>query len=179
MSANPLEVEQVEPLSFLLKKSIHRENVKLLEDEQLVYRSLGWWERWRMKRYVRQLKRRLRPYNALIAERDALTRECILLKAELDAKTAAGESADDVRKRGSAALERGRAVTARLAVLHEDHGRYSHYRGWLAYEAEHRKELIQRSRDEKAIRKGMDKEAKWLLSLLMDVFSKTKCCNYL
>lgn len=179
MSANPLEVEQVEPLSFLLKKSIHRENVKLLEDEQLVYRSLGWWERWRMKRYVRQLKRRLRPYNALIAERDALTRECILLKAELDAKTAAGESADDVRKRGSAALERGRAVTARLAVLHEDHGRYSHYRGWLAYEAEHRKELIQRSRDEKAIRKGMDKEAKWLRSLLIDVFRKTKGCHYL
>lgn len=178
MSSNPLEVEQVEPLSFLLKPAIHRENKKLIEDEQLVYRALGHWERWRMRRYVRQLARRLKPYNALIIERDKLAQECIRTKATLEADPN-GEAAAALRQRGAAALMRGREVTAQLAAFSEDHGRYTHYRGWLAYEAEHRTELRQRAQDEKAIRRGMDKEAKWLRSLLIDVFRKTKGCHYL
>lgn len=174
---DPLAVEQVEPLSFLLKPSIHRENKKLLEDEAATYRSLGWWERWRLKGYVRRLRRRLKGYNALITERNKLAQECIRLKALIDA------SPDDERgkliKRGQTALLKGREVTAQLAALSEDHQRYQHYSGWLAYEAQYRKELKQRAKDEKAIRKGMDKEAKWLSSLLIDVFRKTAGCHHL
>ena len=177
MSSNPLEIEQVEPLSFLLKPAIHRENVKLMEEEKLVYRSLGWWERFRLRRYVRQLSKRLNGYNALITERDKLAQICIRLKELVDA------SPDDARgplmKRGQAAMFRGRAVTARLETLSEDHKRYQHYRGWLEYERQHRKELKQRAKDDKAIAKGMDKEAKWLATLMLDVFKKTRGCHFL
>jgi len=177
---NPLEVEQVEPLSFLLKPAIHKENQKLVEEEQLVYRALSWWERWRMRRYVRQLKRRLKPYNGLVTERDKLARECNRIKETLEATSAAGESSDPVLQQTGAALaKRGRDVTAQLAALADDYGRFKHYSGWLEYEAGHRKELKQRAKDEKAIRRGMDKEAKWLRSLLIDVFRKTRGCHYL
>ena len=117
MSSNPLEIEQVEPLSFLLKPAIHRENVKLMEEEKLVYRSLGWWERFRLRRYVRQLSKRLNGYNALITERDKLAQICIRLKELVDA------SPDDARgplmKRGQAAMFRGRAVVWRIEIIVE------------------------------------------------------------
>lgn len=178
MTNEPFEVEQVEPLSFLTKPAIHKDNLKLLEDEQLVYRRLGRFERWRMRRYVRHLRRRLRNYNGLVRERDTLARECIRLKAAVDQETDEDKKAR-MNARGRKFTTRGRKVTAQLAALSEDHKRYGHYSGWLAYEGKHRRELIRQAKDEKAIRKGMDKEAKWLKALLLDVFRKTKGCHYL
>lgn len=173
-----LEVEQVEPLSFLLKPFIHRENRNLIEEEASVYRSLTWRERWRMRRYVRQLARELRTWNALSIERDKLARELVALRAALE------QAADEDRKAQIAAagrkrITRGREVMKQLESLSEAHQRYEHYAGWLRYEAEHRRELIERAKDEKRIKRGMDKEAKWIESILIDVMRKTKGCHYI
>jgi hypothetical protein len=173
-----LEVEQVEPLSFLLKPAIHRENLKLIEDEQNIYRALSWRERWRLRRYVRQLAGELRAWNSLTTERDKLARECIALKAAHDQATDDGEKAK-LAAAGRKRLARGREVERRLDSLTEAHKRYEHYHGWLKYEGEHRRELIQRAKDEKRIRRGMDKEAKWLQTLIIDVFKKTRGCHFM
>lgn len=178
MTASPFDIEQVEPLSFLLKPAIAKENAQVLEEEQMHYRALNWRERWRLRRYAAQLRRKLKHYNHLTLERHKLAEECTAIMAQLESE-ADEEVKAQLRQKGRAALERGRTVSAKLAALSEDHKRYTHYAGWLEYERKNRADLLKRAADEKAIRKGMDKEAKWLSTLLIDVFRKTTGCHYL
>jgi hypothetical protein len=179
MSTAPINVEpeDVKPLSFLLEPAIYRENKRLLEEEERHYRALGWWERFKLRRYVNQLRRRLRHYNALVIEQDKLKKECVALKARLD--TANGREREKITQVGREKSERGRVVTEQLAALSEDHSRFQHYAGWLDYERKNRKELLKRAKAERQIRKGMDKEAKWIKTLMIDVFKHTEHCHLL
>jgi S-DNA-T family DNA segregation ATPase FtsK/SpoIIIE len=178
MTAPELDIENVKPLSFLLEPAIHRENKRVLQEEHDVYRALTWIERWRLKRYVAQLRRKLRHYNMLVAERERLAQTCAVLKRQLESSTDASERAR-ITQQGKEALTRGRAVTEQLAALSEDHKRYQHYQGWLDYERRNWRELKQRAKDEKAIKKGMDKESRYLKTLMIDVFKNTHGCHHM
>lgn len=170
----------VPPLDFFVNDSIHPENAKVLEKEKMQYRALGFWERIRLQRYVSKLRRKLRRagYNKLITKREKLRREIAALAAQY-------KQEDEPTKRHDLAIKgrklqaEGKAISAKLADLREDHERYKHYSGWLAYERRNRALLKAEAKREREIREAMRKEAKWLESLLLDVFRKTKGCHHI
>ena len=149
------------PLEFLAEDYIAPENQDIIDEESRRWRLLTRWERWRLRRYVRQLARDLRAadYNGLIAERRRLTRE---FKAQRDAyhKTiyASPEAQRDAVHQLRQLVEQGRDVCAQLDDLAATADRFEHYAGWLEYEQEHRADLQAEARREKQILKAMRKE---------------------
>lgn len=173
--------EHIPPLDFFLNEKIHEDNLKLLEAEKNRYRLLNFIERARLRGYVRSLQRELRRagYNSLVIERARLWEQYLTAKEQLE-KTFIDESARrNAIAKFKAICRRGRELNERLNALNETHQRYSHYRHWLEYEQQHRRELRDEARREKKIRAAMRKEAKWLEALLVDVFRKTPGCHYI
>lgn len=173
-------LEQVPPLAFFTQEKIHPDNQKTLQEEQLRYRSLSFVRRLRLWWYVRSLRIELKRqgYNRLAKKRD-------LLLASLNEKAAMYRAASEPEEREH--LKRqlreiiiaGRQVTESLDHLKETHERYKHYSGWLEYERANRKQLIEEERRERTINRQMRKEARWIETLLRDVFRKTVGCHHL
>lgn len=179
--ANVITDEQVvPPLDFMVNDYIHPDNRKLLQEEQDKYQALGIWERLKLQRYVGQLRRKLRRagYNRLIVQRDQLWQTFTSLSQQYKVASSL-EAKQQLRAAGHEIAQQGRAVNEQLAALHEDMERYKHYSGWIAYERKNRAALKADAKREKEIRRGMRKEAKWLESLLLDVFRKTKGCHHI
>lgn len=169
------------PLEFLTEDYIAPENAKALEKEQMRYRALSLWERIRLWRYVGQLRRKLRRagYNRLIQKRDQLWRQYTTLTEAYKAPDLTPEDKKRLAAEGRVIAQSGKVIQSKLADLAEDYQRFKHYSGWLDYERKNHEALKADAKREKAIRAGMRKEAKWLESLLLDVFRKTKGCHHI
>lgn len=175
--------EQIPPLDFFRNDLIHDDNKKLIEQEELRFRLLTPRERRKLGRYVKQLRKRLSRagYNQLTMRRNhlwAVYQDLVVeAKKAIEANQASHFFELQAKIRDCAIA--GNQTMERLALLSEDHARYTHYRDWLVYERKHRAELKEEAKRNKEIRKGMRKEAKWIESLLLDVFRKTAGCHHI
>lgn len=182
---NEDEIEEFEaapaPLSFLKVDSIHSENQSIIEREQQRWRLLKWTERIYLTRYVSSLKRKLNKagYNQKVVALDELRRQ---FKAAATAHQGTTYLNATAKRQAVARLKamqtEGRGLIGQLDELKETYERFSHYSGWLEYERQHRKELIEEQKRERRIRKEMDREAGWLQQIIYDVFRKTNGCHY-
>ncbi len=166
------------PLEFLTKDRIHPDNQKIVEEERMRYRALTWAERWQLKREARRLRQKLKKakYNALVIQREKLFQEYTALRARWEQEP---EQRRQLAPAVKSVIRAGREANESLAFLLPDLERWKHYEGWLEYERQNRAELKRESKREKRIRAEMDKESKWLESLLLDVWRKTPKCHHI
>lgn len=176
----PVDQQQVPPLEFMLKDFIHPDNRKVVEEEKMQFRALSFRERRRLQRDVNELRRKLKRegYNKLIQKRDRLWKLYCALVSEA-AKNKEANHFVELKGKIRACAQAGNRTLDQLSLLYEDYERYKHYKEWLDYERNNRKALIVDARREADIRKAMRKEAKWIESLLKDVFRKTKGCHHI
>jgi len=170
------------PLEFLKQEYIAPANRDLLKREEMRWRLLGRFERWRLRMYVASLARQLRraKYNQLVLQLDQLRRQFRRAHASYKRTTFINDDARQAaRAEVQAILDQGRVIKARVDDLKSTFELYSHYQGWLDYERVHRRELREEQEREQRIRKEMRKEAKWLEQLLIDVFKKTPGCHHI
>ena len=180
--ADDLRIAAPAPLEFFTQDAISENNQRLLADEKMQWRLLGPLERWKLKRFVGSLAKQLRKdhYLELEAERDQLWARYTALRADYLKTTYL-----DRATKYAAALElhrvarRGRRVVDQLEQLDPTYQLYEHYRGWLAYQAANRQELKADRKRDRRVRREMRKEARWIKSLLIDVFRKTDGCHYI
>lgn len=175
------ELQTPPPLEFLLKDKIHESNQRILDEDEQRWRLLTWAERFKLRRYVRQLQRDLnkRGYNRLVIERAALIEQYqAARKVVLDA-IGDDEQLQQAKVAKRAIAHQLKAVIEQLQAMQEQHERYTHYRGWLEYERQHRKDLKVEAKREKRIRSEMRKESQWLEQLLLDVFRRAPKCHHI
>ncbi len=167
------------PLDFFTNDFIHPANRALLESEQKRWRLLGRLERWRLRRYVASLASDLRKagYNRQAVRLEKLRRAIRRAKREYRA-AATDEAKQQAKATILAIIDEARPVRQALEALRPTYELYTHYRGWLDYEAEHRRELKAKEKLDRQSRRDMRKEAKWLEQLLRDVWRKTPGCHH-
>lgn len=168
------------PLDFFVNDKIHPANRDIIEQEQRRYRLLGRLERWRMERFVGQLRRTLQrgKYNQHVLALEAL--RPVVREAKADYK-AAVDRAEKVRLRRKVEqiIAQAREHARALAELRQTYEDYQHFRGWLLYEAEHRAELARVAKVERRNRRLMEKEAAWIEGLIRDVWRQHPSCHYI
>jgi|GEM_PF-3469389 len=173
-------VEAPAPLEFFQKDSINHDNQALIERDAMRWRLLGRFERMKLKRYVRSLRRELRAYNALLME---VEKTWQTYQRALKTYRATSFINDQVREQARAKIsqlqQHGREKQQALRELQLTYERYTHYAGWIDYERKHRKDLKAEDKLERKIRRDMRREAKWLETLLIDVFRKTAGCHHI
>jgi hypothetical protein len=170
------DVENIPPLEFLVKDKIAPDNAAMLEKERIQFRALSFFERLRLKREIARLAKKLNAagYNDLIRQRDEIWGAYCGLVERYRLNPSESAKAEGLR-----IARHGRAVIQALDLLQEDHNRYMHYRAWIEYERKNRKMLKDDERRERDIRREMRKEAKWLETIMIDVFRKTKGCHHI
>jgi hypothetical protein len=176
------DVQLPRPLETFTEDKIHPDNQKVIRREENRYRLLNWLERIRLQKYVNRLGNELRKagYNRLVIELDQLKQEYQKQKQAYNSTTFISEDAKQAAAANlKAVIDKARQIHAKLSPLREKHQRFDHYSNWLTYERKHRKELIQDAKLERRNRSQMRLEAKWIESLLIDVFRKTSGCHHI
>lgn len=177
------------PLSFLVDDFIHPDNQKLIEESLQRFTPLNWRQRWKLRRRMEELRRELRRagWNQLCDERAEVFKAWKSHKDEAVPLQALLPTADDDTKRkykhaiktGAALQRRGRELDAQIDRLRELYHRFAHVADHLEYDAKHHRELVEQEREEKRNRAEMRKEARWLETLMRDVWRRTKGCHYI
>jgi S-DNA-T family DNA segregation ATPase FtsK/SpoIIIE len=165
-SIDSLEAIAPAPLAFFRTDAIHPDNVKLVDRQEQRWRLLTWSERIALRRHVGRLAHTLRKgrWNANHKRLNELYTEWLA-------------NPDDARRK---AIIRERAAIIRaLRPLRDAHARYTHYKGWLEYERKNRRELKEEAKRDRQIRRDMDREAKWIETIIVDVWRKTSGCHHI
>lgn len=171
-----------EPLEFMTQDYIAPENQAVEEREARRWRLLKGSERRQLNRFVKQLERDL--IQARFFERyDQMMRILDEFRQARALHEATTWINDESRFASALHLKKlayqGRKLRAYLREYRQIYRDYAHFRGWLEYEREHRKELQAEDKRERRILKEMRRESKWLEKLLTDVFRKTPGCHHI
>ncbi len=167
------------PLDFFLRDKIDPDNKAIIDQEQNRWRLLGRFERWKLERYVASLAGQLRKshFNDLAREIERLAGE---FKVRKDLYRHSDNDEDKARLKDELKAIRAEAgmIAQQLHELQPIWHNFNHYTGWLDYEAKNRDELREEAAREKKIEREMNREAKWLEQLILDVFRKTTGCHF-